>query len=209
MNGDKNESFRSICNDNKNIKNEQVDDRGFERPDQGSEVLQVVSGRATGDTGELTAQVERPPKNTDQLKERLMKTDRKHWGEIWYSYRLHKFEKEQIRLGLRMPPSRHVQSPFKNTANRAIGFKSTNFPGKHSVVKQQRILKSVGRGGRYTTSMIARNTGLSVSYVAPQLNILFKEGLVDRVSENQPPFIGALGGKKTVRHVYFKKEKDE
>jgi hypothetical protein len=57
--------------------------------------------------------------------------------------------------------------------------------------------------------MIARNTGLSVSYVAPQLNILFNEGLVDRVSENQPPFIGALGGKKTVRHVYFKKEKDE
>jgi DNA-binding transcriptional ArsR family regulator len=213
MNGDNNESFRSVSNDNQGVKNEQVNDRRYEepRPIQGSEILQMVSPGATGFVGEIADETKKPPKNTDQLEKRLRNTDKSNWREIIYSYDLQKFEKEQIRLGLRkdLYVGRKVHNLSTATANKNVALKTEKFLENSENKNHGRILRSVNRGGRYTTSMIARNTGLSVSLVAPQLNILYNHGLVDRVSENQLPFIGSLQGKKTIRHVYFKKETDE
>ena len=206
---DKYAHFRSPQNDVEIDKNELNDDRGHEepRPNQGQEILQVVSGGTTGINGEYGIEIEKPPKTIQELKKRLKENDKQHHYEIIYSFKLQEFEKQQIKLGLRTPlhKGRKIQSLSTSCANKNIALNSQSFPAKHTVAKQQRILKSINRGGRYTTSMIARNTGLSVSYVAPQLNVLFNQGLILRNNEKQPAFIGSLDGKKTYRHVYFRK----
>ena len=209
MHEDKYAHFRSPQDDIEINENELVDDRGHEepRPDQGQEILQVVFRRAANLDGIDGVETEKPPKTIQELKERLKQNDKQHHYEIIYSFKLQEFEKQQIKLGLRtaLHKTRKIQSLSTSSANKNIALNSQSFPAKHEIAKQQRILKSINRGGRYTTSMIARNTGLSVSYVAPQLNVLFNQGLVLRSNEKQPPFIGAIDGKKTFRYVYFKK----
>ncbi len=201
--------FRSPQNDIETNENELTDDRGYEkpRPNQGQEILQMVSGGTTIFNGEYGVETEKPPKTIQELKERLKENDKQHHYEIIYSYKLQEFEKQQIKLGFRtaMHKARKVQSLSTSSINKNIALNSQSFPAKHEIAKQQRILKSIDRGGRYTTSMIARNTGLSVSYVAPQLNVLFNQGFIHRDNEKQPAFIGSIGGKKTLRYVYFKK----
>ena len=209
MHEDKYAHFRSPQDDIEINENELVDDRGHEepRPDQGQEILQMVFGGTTSFNGEYGVETEKPPKTIQELKERLKQNDKQHHYEIIYSFKMQEFEKQQIKLGLRtaLHKTRKIQSLSTSSANKNIALNSQSFPAKHEIAKQQRILKSINRGGRYTTSMIARNTGLSVSYVAPQLNVLFNQGLVLRSNEKQPPFIGAIDGKKTFRYVYFKK----
>jgi len=201
--------FRSPQNDIETNENELVDDRGHEepRPDQGQEILQVVFRRAATFDGIDGDEIEKPPKTIQELKQRLKENDKQHHYEIIYSYKLQEFEKQQIKLGFRtaMHKTRKVQSLSTSSVNKNIALNSQSFPAKHEIAKQQRILKSIDRGGRYTTSMVARNTGLSVSYVAPQLNVLFNQGFIHRNNEKQPAFIGSLSGKKTLRYVYFKK----
>lgn len=212
MHEDKYAHFRSPQDDIKINENELVNDRGHEksRPNQGQEILQMVFGGTTSFNGEYGVETEKPPKTIQELKERLKQNDKQHHYEIIYSFKLQEFEKQQIKLGLRTPlhKGRKIQSLSTSSANKNIALNSQSFPAKHETAKQQRILKSINRGGRYTTSMIARNTGLSVSYVAPQLNVLFNQGLVLRKNEKQPPFIGNLDGKKTYRYVYFKKNNE-
>ena len=202
--------FRSPQNDNAINQDELVNDRGHEepRPDQGQEILQVVFRRAASLDAEYGVETEKPPKNIEELKERLNQNDKKHHYEIIYSFKMQQFEKQQIKLGLRTPlhKGRKIQSLSTSCANKNISLNSQSFPAKHEIAKQQRILKSINRGGRYTTSMVARNTGLSVSFVAPQLNILYSQGLVSRSNENQKPFIGSIEGKKSWRYVYFAKK---
>ena len=206
---DKYAHFRSPQNDIEINQDELTDDRGHEkpRPNQGQEILQMVFGGTTSTNGKYGIETEKPPKTIQELKERLKKNDKQHHYEIIYSYKLQEFEKQQIKLGFRtaMHKTRKVQSLSTSSINKNIALNSQSFPAKHEIAKQQRILKSIDRGGRYTTSMIARNTGLSVSYVAPQLNVLFNQGFIHRDNEKQPAFIGSIGGKKTLRYVYFKK----
>ena len=70
MNEDKYAHFRSPQDDIEINENELINDRGHEepRPDQGQEILQMVSGGTTSFDGEYGIETEKPPKNIQELR---------------------------------------------------------------------------------------------------------------------------------------------
>ena len=128
--------------------------------------------------------------------------------EIMYSHLLHAFEKKQIKLGLRDTPSR-TNRPRQVITNSPS---HRNFVSDSDIrnirpfnqIEYDKIYKCINRGGRYTTTMIAQSTGLSVSSLAWTLNIMYKDKLIDRANVRTTPIIGNAGP-KSWRYVYFAK----
>lgn len=171
-------------------------------------VLSLDVKRATGDT----EQSRTPPfryATFAKTKEAMSGQPKEIKYEIMYAHLLHTFEKKQIKLGLRDTPSR------TNRPRQVI----TNSPSHRNFVSDNdirnirpfsqceydKIFKCINRGGRYTTTMIANSTGLSVSSLAWTLNIMFKDKLIDRTNERTTPIIGNPGA-KSWRYIYFQKK---
>ena len=170
-------------------------------------VLSLDVGRAIGDF----EQPRTPPfryATFAKTKEAMRDQPKEIKYEIMYAHLLHTFEKKQIKLGLRDTPSR------TNRPRQVI----TNSPSHRNFVsvsdirnirpfnqiEYDKIYKCINRGGRYTTTMIANYTDLSVSSLAWTLNIMFKDKLIDRTNERTTPIIGNAGP-KSWRYVYFAK----
>ena len=181
---------------------------GSERPREEEQgVLPIYDGRAVSNS----EQPRTPPfayATLDQTKEAMRDQPREIKYEIMYSHLLHAFEKKQIKRGLR-DPINNSSRPRQVITNKAThkNFVSDNDVRQIRAFSQKdndKIFKCINRGGRYTTTMISKSTGLSVSALAWRLNVMFKDKLVDRVSKNTTPIIGNAGA-KSWRYVYFKK----
>lgn len=182
---------------------------GSERPREEEQgVLPLDDGRAVSDT----EQPRTPPfpyATLVQTKEAIRDQPKVIKYEIMYSHLLHTFEKKQIKLGLR-DPINNSSRPRQVIANKAT---HKNFVSDNNVrqIRQfsnkdtDKIFKCINRGGRYTTTMVSKSTGLSVSSLAWELNVMFKNKLIDRVSKNVTPIIGNAGA-RSWRYVYFKLE---
>jgi len=193
--------------------------------DEGNQAQRKCAGRSEGQRGENeellsihdagatcnTEQPRTPPfayATLDQTKQAMRDQPREIKYEIMYSHLLHTFEKKQIKRGLR-DPINNSSRPRQVITNKAThkNFVSDNDVRQIRAFSQKdndKIFKCINRGGRYTTTMISKSTGLSVSALAWRLNVMFKDKLVDRVSKNTTPIIGNAGA-KSWRYVYFKK----
>ena len=129
--------------------------------------------------------------------------------EIMYSHLLYNFEQEQIRRGLRNKINKTFERPRQITVNKPShkNFVTDNDLRKIKPIPQKKydaILKHMKSYKRYTTTMIALSSSIGVSDVAWTLNVMYRQGLVDRAYEKTTPIIGNAGA-KSLRYVYFKK----
>jgi len=178
------------------------------RPHTKSWLLPLVHEGAASDTGQpRTAPY---PYATFQKTREAMKGQTKSVRyEMMYAHLLHTFEKKQIKLGLRNNINRSDR-PRQVIANKAS---HKNFVTEHDLrkikpipqKKYEAILKYIRSGKRYTTTMIAYSSGMSVSDIAWTLNVMYRQGLVDREYKRTTPIIGNAGA-KSLRYVYFQKK---
>ena len=139
-----------------------------------------------------------------------MRDEPTHKYEIMYSHLLYNFEKEQIKRGLRNNINKTFERPRQITVNKAShrNFVSDNDLRKIKPIPQKKydaILKHMKSYKRYTTTMIALSSSIGVSDIAWTLNVMYRQGLVDRAYEKTTPIIGNAGA-KSLRYVYFKKK---
>jgi len=128
--------------------------------------------------------------------------------EIMYSHLLYNFEQEQIRRGLRNKINKTFERPRQITVNKAShkNFVTDNDLRKIKPIPKKKydaILKHMKSYKRYTTTMIALSSSIGVSDIAWTLNVMYRQGLVDRAYEKTTPIIGNAGA-KSLRYVYFK-----
>jgi len=202
------ERQRGVSSNEPTCEDEQIDARGHgtQGASDKDEFSLLPEGATSIDRVDTDA-IEASPKNIRQLADLLSNEDKENHYEIIYAYKLASFEKAQIKAKRRPPISRGSrQSCAHSTANR----QPVKVTRPYDQYKQERILKAVNRGGEYTTSMIARSVGYSVSFVAPQLNIMFNAGMVSRANVLVTAFIGSgeslSRGKRSWRWVYYKKD---
>jgi hypothetical protein len=177
---------------------------------QGSENEELLSVHDAG----ATCNIEQPrtPAFAYATKEQVaqaMRDEPTHKYEIMYSHLLYNFEKEQIKRGLRNNINKTFERPRQITVNKAShkNFVTDNDLRKIKPIPQKKydaILKHMKSFKRYTTTMIALSTGVGVSDIAWTLNVMYRQGLVDRAYEKTTPIIGNAGA-KSLRYVYFKK----
>ena len=177
---------------------------------QGSKNEELLSVHDAG----TTCNIEQPrtPAFAYASKEQVaqaMRDEPTHKYEIMYSHLLYNFEKEQIKRGLRNNINKTFERPRQITVNKAShrNFVSDNDLRKIKPIPQKKydaILKHMKSFKRYTTTMIALSTGVGVSDIAWTLNVMYRQGLVDRAYEKTTPIIGNAGA-KSLRYVYFKK----
>ena len=130
--------------------------------------------------------------------------------EMMYAHLLHTFEKKQIKMGLRNKINNSFDRPRQVIANKTShkNFVTENDLRKIKPIPQKKyeaILKYIRSGKRYTTTMIAYSSGMSVSDIAWTLNVMYRQGLVDREYKRTTPIIGNAGA-KSLRYVYFQKK---
>ncbi len=174
---------------------------------ENQELLSVHDAGATGDTEQP-----RTPTFAYASKEQVaqaMRDEPTFKYEIMYSHLLYNFEKEQIKRGLRNNINKSNR-PRQITVNKAShkNFVTDNDLRKIKPIPQKKydaILKHMRSNKRYTTTMIALSSSIGVSDIAWTLNVMYRQGLVDRVYEKTTPIIGNAGA-RSLRYVYFKKK---
>jgi hypothetical protein len=190
-------------------KNEPRNNQGYEnaRPHTQSWLLPLVHARTGRDTGQFGA-APYPYATFEKTREAMKGQTKSVRYEMMYAHLLHTFEKEQIRRGLRNKINKTFERPRQITVNKAS---HKNFVSDHDLrkikpipqKKYDAILKHMKSYKRYTTTMISLSSGIGVSDIAWTLNVMYRQGLVDRAYEKTTPIIGNAGA-KSLRYVYFK-----
>ena len=180
---------------------------GDARPHTQSWLLPVVHGGTRCDIGQSRA-ASYPYATFEKTREAMKGQTKSVRYEIMYAHLLYTFEKEQIRRGLRNKINKTFERPRQITVNKAShkNFVTDNDLRKIKPIPQKKydaILKHMKSSKRYTTTMIALSSGISVSDIAWTLNVMYRQKLVDRVYEKTTPIIGNAGA-KSLRYVYFK-----
>ena len=168
---------------------------------QGSENEELLSVDDAGAIGNIEQC--RTPAFAYASKEQVAKAMRDeptHKYEIMYSHLLYNFEKEQIKRGLRNNINKTFERPRQITVNKAShkNFVTDNDLRKIKPIPQKKydaILKHMKSFKRYTTTMIALSTGVGVSDIAWTLNVMYRQGLVDRAYEKTTTNKGKDGAK--------------
>ena len=190
-------------------KNEPRNNQGYEnaRPHTQSWLLPLVHARTGRDTGQFGA-APYPYATFEKTREAMKGQTKSVRYEMMYAHLLHTFEKEQIRRGLRNKINKTFERPRQITVNKAShkNFVTDNDLRKIKPIPQKKydaILKHMKSNKRYTTTMIALSSSIGVSDIAWTLNVMYRQGLVDRAYEKTTPIIGNAGA-KSLRYVYFK-----
>ena len=177
------------------------------RPHTQSWLLPLVHARTGRDTGQFGA-APYPYATFEKTREAMKGQTKSVRYEMMYAHLLHTFEKEQIRRGLRNKINKTFERPRQITVNKAShkNFVTDNDLRKIKPIPQKKydaILKHMKSNKRYTTTMIALSSSIGVSDIAWTLNVMYRQGLVDRAYEKTTPIIGNAGA-KSLRYVYFK-----
>ena len=179
------------------------------RPHTKSWLLPLVHGGTGCDTGQpRTAPY--PYATFQKTREAMIGQTKSVRYEMMYAHLLHTFEKKQIKMGLRNKINNSFDRPRQVIANKTShkNFVTENDLRKIKPIPQKKyeaILKYIRSGKRYTTTMIAYSSGMSVSDIAWTLNVMYRQGLVDREYKRTTPIIGNAGA-KSLRYVYFQKK---